>query len=68
MLTYVNINMKNNMTMYGARFCLKLMLNRLKEMRDSISFTPLWGPSSRKFPNRLLCVHQVKKLLENLPN
>ncbi len=29
---------------------------------------PLWGPNSRKLPRRLLCVHRVKKFLENLSN
>jgi len=31
-------------------------------------FILFWGPSSRKFPRKFLCVHQVKKLLENLLN
>jgi hypothetical protein len=33
MLTYVNMNMKRTWQGYGARSCLKLMLNRLKEMK-----------------------------------
>jgi hypothetical protein len=34
MLTYVNMNMKKTWQDYGARSCLWLMLNRLKEMKD----------------------------------
>ncbi len=33
MLTYANMNMKRTCQGYGARLCLKLMLNKLKEMR-----------------------------------
>jgi hypothetical protein len=42
MLTYANMNMKRTQQNYGARSCLKLMLNKLKEMRGPISiYTPL---------------------------
>jgi hypothetical protein len=34
-LTYTNMNMKKTWQGYGARSCLKLVLNRLKEMRAS---------------------------------
>jgi hypothetical protein len=34
MLTYVNMNMKITWQGYGARLCLRLMLNKLKEMKD----------------------------------
>jgi hypothetical protein len=37
-LTYVNMNMKRTWQGYGVRSCLKLVLNRLKEMRGP---TPL---------------------------
>jgi hypothetical protein len=33
MLTYVNMNIKEDDTIMGARSCLKLLLNRLKEMK-----------------------------------
>jgi len=33
MLTYANMNMKITQQGYGARSCLRLMLNTLKEMR-----------------------------------
>jgi hypothetical protein len=32
-LTYANMNMKRTWQGYGGRLCLKLVLNRLKEMR-----------------------------------
>jgi hypothetical protein len=42
MLAYANMNMKRTWQGYGARSCLRLMLNILKEMRGPISiYTPL---------------------------
>jgi len=42
MLTYANMNMKITSEGYGVRSCLKLVLNKLKEMRDPTSiYTPL---------------------------
>jgi hypothetical protein len=42
MLTYVNMNMKRTWQGYGVRLYLKLMLNRLKEMKGPTSiYTPL---------------------------
>jgi hypothetical protein len=38
MLTYANMNMKKTWQGYGVRSCLKLALNRLKEMKG---LTPL---------------------------
>jgi hypothetical protein len=40
MLTYVNMNMKRTWQGYGVRLCLKLVLNRLKEMRDPTYLYP----------------------------
>jgi hypothetical protein len=37
MLTYVNMNMKITWQGYGPKLCLKLMLNRLKEMKGPTS-------------------------------
>jgi hypothetical protein len=37
MLKYVNINMKKTWYGYGVRSCLKLMLNKLKEMKGPTS-------------------------------
>ncbi len=60
---------EKNMTRFGARSCLKLMLNNLKKMRGPTLIYTLWKPSSRKFAKRILCVHQViRKFLENFPN
>jgi hypothetical protein len=36
MFTYANINMKKSCQGYGARLCLRPMLNKLKEMRNPI--------------------------------
>jgi hypothetical protein len=42
MLTYVNMNMKRTWQGYGVKSCLKLVLNKLKEMRDPNSiYIPL---------------------------
>jgi len=42
MLTYANMNMKITSEGYGVRSYLKLVLNKLKEMRDPTSiYTPL---------------------------
>jgi hypothetical protein len=36
MLTYANMNMKRTWQGYGAKSCLRLMLNTLKEMRGHL--------------------------------
>ncbi len=41
MLTYANMNMKRTSQGYDARSCLKLMLNRLKEIKG---LTPIYIP------------------------
>jgi len=42
MLTYANMNMERTWQGYGARSSLRLMLNRLKEMRGpTLMYTPL---------------------------
>jgi hypothetical protein len=42
MLTYANMNMKRTWQGYDAKLCLKLMLNKLKEMKGPTSiYTPL---------------------------
>jgi hypothetical protein len=67
-LTYANMNMKRTWQGYGVRSCLRLVLNKLQEMRGVVLlFIPFWGPNSNKLPKRFLCVHQMKKLFENLP-
>jgi hypothetical protein len=43
MLTYANMNMKRTRQGYGARSCLRLMLNILKEMKGPIPiYNHLW--------------------------
>jgi len=41
MLTHANMNMKLTWQGYGARSCLKLVLNKLKEMKGP---TPIYSP------------------------
>jgi hypothetical protein len=42
LLTYVNMNMERTWQGYGARSCLRLVLNKLKEMNGLIFIsTPL---------------------------
>jgi len=41
MLTCVNMNMKKTWQGYDAKSCLRLMLNRLKQMRGP---TPIYTP------------------------
>ncbi len=42
MLTYANMNMKRTWQGYGARLCLRLVLNRLKEIKNlTFIYTPL---------------------------
>jgi hypothetical protein len=38
---YANMNMKRTWQGYGAKLCLRLMLNKLKEMRGP---TPIYTP------------------------
>jgi len=40
------MNMKRTWQGYGARLCLKLMLNKLKEMKGH---TPIYTPLGTKF-------------------
>jgi hypothetical protein len=43
MLTYANMNMKRTWQGYDVRSCLRLMLNKPKEMKGPTSiYTPLW--------------------------
>jgi hypothetical protein len=43
MLTYANMNMQKIWQGYGVRLCLKLVLNKLKEMKGPISIYSLLG-------------------------
>jgi len=50
MLTYANVNMKKTWQDHGARLCLRLMLNKLKEMRVCIRIYTLLGTQLNKVP------------------
>jgi len=42
MLTYANMNMKRTLQGYGVKSCLKLVLNKLNEMKGrTFIYTPL---------------------------
>ncbi len=43
MLTCANMNMKITWQRYGVRLCLKLVLNKLKEMKGSTMISTLLG-------------------------
>jgi hypothetical protein len=59
-VTYANINMEKTWQGYDARSCLRLVLNKLKEMKGLISiYTPI--------QDFYVCI-KVKKLFENLLN
>jgi hypothetical protein len=49
-LTHANMNMKRTWQGYDARSCLKLVLNKLKEMKNPSCIYTLQGPSSKKLP------------------
>ncbi len=57
-------------SVHGHVFCcnVKTGVEQTKGNEGPYSFIPIWGPSSRKLPNRLLCVHQIRKFLENFLN
>jgi len=46
---YANMNMKKTWQGYGAKLCLRLMLNKLKEMRGPFLFIPLWDLGQGSF-------------------
>ncbi len=68
MLAIANMNMKRTWQGYGVKLCLKLILNILKEMKGLLLFIPLWDLAQKNFIKKILCVHQVKKILENFFN
>ncbi len=71
-LYYGNISKhehEENMTRLWCKIVPKINVKHIEKNESFYSyFIPLWGPNSRKFPRRFLCVHQIKKLLKNLPN
>jgi hypothetical protein len=69
---YVNINKheyEKNMTRLWCKTVLKTIVKYIKGNEGSyFYFIPFWGPSFRKLSRRFLCVYQVRKFFENLPN
>jgi hypothetical protein len=61
MLTYVNMNMKRRWQGYDARLCLRLMLNRLKEIRGP---TPIYTPLGTSFKEAYMCASSKFFFLE----
>ncbi len=60
---------EKNMTRLWCKVVPKINVEKIKgKLGVLLLFISLWGPSSKKFLRRFLCVRQVKKLLENLPN
>jgi hypothetical protein len=72
-LYYVNIKCKHehekNMTRLWCKIMPKTNVEQIEKNQGSYLYLYLfWGPSSRKLLRRILCVHRVKKLFENLSN
>jgi hypothetical protein len=56
MLRYANMKMERTWQGYDARSCLKMMLNRLKEMNSHISiYTPLKTLLKEAFKEVFMC-------------
>ncbi len=54
---------EKNMTRLWCKIMPKTNVKQTKKNERFYLFIPFWGPSSKKLARRLLCVHQVKKLL-----
>jgi len=67
LLIYANMNMEITWYGYDARLCLKLLLNKLKEMKGPTSIYTQ-KLSSKKLSKMFLCVHWVNFLKKNLVN
>jgi heterodisulfide reductase subunit B len=68
MLTYANMNMKKTGKNYGARTCIRLMLNILKEMIGPI---PIYTHLEIKLKNvskEAFMYASSKEVFKNLPN
>ncbi len=55
MLTYANMNMKRTWQSYGARSCLRLMLNKLKKIEGSYSYLYPFGDQKKAFKEAFMC-------------
>ncbi len=61
MLIYANMNMKKTWQNYGARLCLRLMLNRLKEMKGPTFIdTPLGTQFKKVSKEASMCASSKK--------
>jgi hypothetical protein len=71
-LYYANIckhENEKNMTRLWCKIMPKIGVEQTEGNEGSYSdLCPFWRLNSRKLPKMLLCVHQVRKLLENLLN
>jgi hypothetical protein len=61
MLAYANMNMKITWQGYGARLCLKLMLNKLKEMKSPTSIYNLLGTKLKETSKEVFMCALSKK-------
>jgi hypothetical protein len=68
MLTYANMNMKKTWQGYGVKLCLRLMLNRLNEMKGPTSiYTPLKTYLKKTSKKVSMCA-SIKEASWNLSN
>jgi hypothetical protein len=65
-LYYVNIcKHEKNMTRLWYKIVPKTIVEQIERNEVLFQFIPFfWGLNSRKFPKRLLCVHQVRNFFE----
>jgi hypothetical protein len=67
---YVNISKhehEKNMSRLWCKIVPKTNVEQI-EGNEVLLFIPLWGLSSRRLLRRFLCVHPIKKFIENLHN
>jgi hypothetical protein len=54
---------EENMTRLWCKIVSKINVEHIEGNESSYSyFILLWGPSSKKLPRKLVCVHKIKKL------
>ncbi len=60
-LTYANMNMKRTWQGFGTRLCLRLVLNKLKEMKGPTSiYTPLGNYLKEASKEASMCTSNKK--------
>jgi hypothetical protein len=68
-LAYANMNIKENITRLWCKIVSKTGVEQTKRNEGTYFYLYPFGDfNPKKFPKMFLCVHRVKKLLENLPN